>query len=136
MIQRIHVDYNVYLLGAKDDFDYAELIRLKANSSNVVNLSGKLSLLQSAALMEDAKMNYVNDSAPLHLCSAMNAHVTAFFLSTTTQFGFVPVSDQSTIVETKIELDCRPCGSHGYMQCPKGHFKCALTIEMNDVKVV
>lgn len=70
-------------------------------------------------------MNYVNDSAPLHLASAVNAPVTAVFCSTVPAFGFTPLSDFSKIVETKHELDCRPCGLHGFHACPKGHFKCA-----------
>jgi ADP-heptose:LPS heptosyltransferase len=135
LIERTPYNYSIYLLGASEDFDYAEEIKEKANHTNVINLSGKLTLLQSAALMEKAKMNYVNDSAPMHICSAMNAPVTVFYLSTIPAFGFVPVSDNSTIIETKENLDCRPCGIHGYMQCPKGHFRCALTIDMKDIAV-
>jgi len=74
--------------------------------------------------MSEAKMNYTNDSAPMHLCSAMNAPVTAVFCSTIPEFGFGPLSEKSFIVETHEKLDCRPCGLHGYNQCPKGHFKC------------
>jgi len=83
------------------------------------------SLLQSAALMKGAIMNYVNDSAPLHLASAMNAPVTAVFLSTVPQFGFTPLSDNSSVCETSLDLPCRPCGLHGKGACPEGHFKCA-----------
>lgn len=93
------------------------------------NLAGKLSLLQTAALMRDAAMNYVNDSAPLHIASAMNAPVTAVFCSTVPAFGFGPLRENGRVVETAEKLDCRPCGLHGYASCPKGHFKCALGIE-------
>ena len=70
-------------------------------------------------------MNYVNDSAPLHLASSMNAPVTAVFLSTIPQFGFTPLSDDSTVSETSLNLPCRPCGLHGKKACPEGHFRCA-----------
>jgi heptosyltransferase-2 len=73
-------------------------------------------------------MIYFNDSAPMHLASAMNAPVTAVFCSTIPEFGFGPLSDVSLIVQTDEKLDCRPCGLHGYRSCPKGHFKCATTI--------
>ena len=99
----------------------------------VFNLAGKLSLLETAALMQNAEMNFVNDSAPLHIASAMNAKVTAIFCSTIPAFGFTPLSDKSTLVETKAMLDCRPCGLHGYKSCPEGHFKCAYSIEIKDV---
>ena len=119
---------SVYLLGAASDHEYAEAIRNKAKHPGVVNLSGKLSFLESAALMQHAKMNFVNDSAPLHLASAINAPVTAIFCSTVPDFGFGPLSDRSFIVETAEPLTCRPCGLHGFKSCPQEHFKCALTI--------
>ncbi len=119
---------SVYLLGASSDVEYGEGIRGATKHSGVVNLSGKLSFLESAALMQHAVMNFVNDSAPLHLASAVNAPVTAVFCSTVPDFGFGPLSDRSFIVETTEALTCRPCGLHGYKSCPQGHFKCALTI--------
>jgi ADP-heptose:LPS heptosyltransferase len=129
LIQKIHGQVkSIFLLGAPADHHVCESIRLASAISSVVNISGKLSLLESAALMKDAKMNFVNDSAPMHLASAMNAPVTAIYCSTVPSFGFGPLSDQSHIVETKEKLDCRPCGLHGYKDCPKGHFKCAYTI--------
>src|SRR5262249_1470342 len=125
----------VYLIGSHQDFELCESIlkNISSEKSNVFNLAGKLSFLESAALMKNAKMNYVNDSAPMHLASAVNAPVTAVFCSTVPSFGFGPLSDASRIVETKAELTCRPCGLHGFMACPQGHFKCAWTIEAKDI---
>jgi heptosyltransferase-2 len=73
-------------------------------------------------------MNYVNDSAPMHFASAVNAPVTAIYCSTIPAFGYGPLSDNSNIVETHEQLSCRPCGLHGYKACPQGHFKCAFGI--------
>jgi len=123
----------IYLLGALSDHEICEWIKNNSSYKEVVNLSGKLSLLESAALMKDAEMNYVNDSAPLHIASAMNAPVTAIFCSTTPAFGFGPLSDRSRIIETNEKLNCKPCGLHGYAACPQGHFKCALTIAVTNL---
>lgn len=125
--QKMHV----YLLGAKNDIAVCNQIMEASGLSNSINLAGRLTFLESAALMKDAAMNYVNDSAPMHFASAMNAAVTAIFCSTVPAFGFTPLSDNSTIVETDQPLDCRPCGLHGYSACPEKHFKCALTIDKN-----
>ncbi len=125
--------YAIYLLGGKDNVAESEMLQSSANNKNVIILAGKLSFLQSAALMKYATMNYVNDSAPLHFASAINAPVTAIFCSTVPSFGFTPVSDKSFIVESKQPLKCRPCGLHGYKACPLGHFKCAHTIETRQV---
>lgn len=113
----------VYLLGASNDRELCE--EIQSADGNVLTLAGELSLLQSAALMKNAEMNYTGDSAPMHLCSAMNAPITAVFCSTIPEFGFGPLSDRSYVVETHELLDCRPCGLHGYRACPKGHFNCS-----------
>jgi len=126
-------DLKIYLLGGPGDFAACEALKLACKHQSVQNLAGKLTLLDSAALMKDATMNYVNDSAPMHMASAMNAPVTAIFCSTIPAFGFGPLSDNSKIVETKVKLDCRPCGLHGFKTCPKKHFKCALTIQVEQI---
>ena len=122
-------EYKIYLLGGKENMADCEQLKRSSTNANVEVLTGRQSFLRSAALMKTAVMNYVNDSAPLHFASAMNAPVTAIFCSTVPAFGFTPLSDRSYIVETKVALSCRPCGLHGYRSCPEGHFKCALTIE-------
>jgi heptosyltransferase-2 len=126
----------IFLLGAPADSHVCESIRLASSVAHVTNLAGKLNFLQSAALMKGAKMNFVNDSAPMHLASAMNAPVTAIYCSTVPSFGFGPLSDQSVIVETQEKLSCRPCGLHGYRDCPKGHFKCAYSIQIDQLNAL
>ncbi len=119
----------IYLLGGNSDHAISELIIKNSAHKNIVNLCGKLSLLQSAALMQKAKMNYVNDSAPLHLASATNSPVTAFFCSTVKEFGFYPLSDNSKVIDAG-EMECRPCGMHGHKACPLGHFNCSKLIDI------
>jgi len=128
-ISRLPSDLVVYLCGAPGDNHLCEEILKSSNNLLVMNLSGKLSFLQSAALMKDALMNYTNDSAPMHFASAMNAPVAAVFCSTIPAFGFGPLSDKKFMIEIKEPLDCRPCGLHGYKACPKGHFNCAYKID-------
>lgn len=128
-LKKLPANYKVYLLGGPGDYEACQSIAQQSNYKEIINLAGMLSLKQTAALMSDAEMNYVNDSAPLHLASAMNAPVTAIFCSTVPRFGFFPVSDNSKIVETEFDLDCRPCGLHGFNECPLGHFNCAHTID-------
>ncbi|AMR26314.1 heptosyltransferase [Hymenobacter psoromatis] len=119
----------VYLLGGPPDTAACERLA-EAARPGLVNLAGKLSLPASAALMRGAVLNYVNDSAPLHLCSAVDAPVCAVFCSTVPRFGFGPLSTFSRVVEHPGPLACRPCGLHGHARCPLGHFRCALEIEM------
>ena len=129
LIDHFPADLMIYLLGGKDDASFCESIQKKAKNKNVAVLAGKLNFLSSAALMKGAKMNYTNDSAPLHFASATDAPVTAIFCSTVPAFGFYPLSTKSFIVETDVPLACKPCSLHGLKACPLGHFKCAYTIE-------
>jgi heptosyltransferase-2 len=121
-------EVTIYLLGGPDDFKACDEIVKTVEDKQVINLAGKLSFLKSAALMKNAVMNYVNDSAPMHIASSVNAPVTAVYCSTVPKFGFGPLSDNSTIVETPLNLDCRPCGLHGKNACPKDDFECAESI--------
>ncbi|MBL7871823.1 MAG: glycosyltransferase family 9 protein [Cyclobacteriaceae bacterium] len=124
----------IYLLGAPSDKLICDRIVSEVGNARIINLAGKLSFLESAALMKGAMMNFVNDSAPMHLGSAMNAPVTAIYCSTVPSFGFGPLSDKSFIVQTKEKLSCRPCGLHGHKACPEGHFKCATTIASSSLQ--
>lgn len=132
LIRLLPANHTVYLLGAPGDVQTAELLKQSA-SGKVVNLCGKLSFLQSAALMQGAVMNYVNDSAPMHLCSAVDAPVCAVYCSTVPGFGYGPLSSRSYIVENPGNLPCRPCGIHGHKSCPQQHFACAMEINVNEM---
>lgn len=146
LIEKLPGDLSIYLMGGKSDIDLCTHIkwniinhvpRLRTAEEPTIHIiAGQLSFLESAALMQNARMNFVNDSAPLHFASAMNAPVAAMFCSTVPAFGFSPLSDKSFVFETTEKLDCRPCGLHGYKQCPKGHFKCALIDIDSVVKIL
>ncbi|MGV3630816.1 MAG: glycosyltransferase family 9 protein [Bacteroidota bacterium] len=129
--QKLAQKGKVYLTGGPGDFELCERLKNKIQSENCYNLAGKFSFLQSAALFSKAEMNYVNDSGPLHFCSAVNAPVTAFFCSTIPDFGFGPLSENATVVETSEPLSCKPCGLHGYKSCPKKHFLCGESIKID-----
>jgi|TARA_B110000285_G_scaffold230271_1_gene296566 ADP-heptose:LPS heptosyltransferase len=120
-----NLEIKIYLIGSEQDRGLNDWIISRSNNRSAESLAGHLTLLESAALMGSAKMNYVNDSAPMHLASAINAPTTAIFCSTIPDFGFGPLSDNQKIIQTDKKLACRPCGLHGKMACPKGHFDCS-----------
>ncbi|TDB68286.1 glycosyltransferase family 9 protein [Arundinibacter roseus] len=120
----------IYILGSPDDKTLGEDILKKAHrTGRSENLCGRLSFLESAALMKTAQMNFVNDSAPMHMASALNAPVCAVYCSTIPDFGFGPLSENSRVLEITDSLPCRPCGLHGHRACPEGHFRCAVEIK-------
>lgn len=145
LLASLPMDQRIFLLGGPGDKALCEDLRRRVNAQRAAHahipgqeelvqvLAGELTLLGTAAVMERAAMNHVNDSAPLHIASAMNAPVTAVFCSTVPSFGFGPLRENGHVVETTELLDCRPCGLHGHKACPKGHFKCALGIDARAV---
>ncbi len=132
-LTKIDPKYTVVLLGSKQDHQLCEQIKFAAKEVHaklqISNLCGTLNIVESARVMKQAVMNYVNDSAPMHIASAVNAAVCAIYCSTIPDFGFGPLSEHSFIVQYKGSLDCRPCGLHGKKACPEHHFKCAGMIE-------
>ncbi len=117
----------VVVVGGQDDVGLGEEIQRAATGANgrqrVVNACGKLTLRQSAALIGRASALVTNDSAPLHLATAMGTPVVALFGPTVTEFGFGPVRPGDVALGID-GLQCRPCSSHGPPRCPLGHHRC------------
>jgi lipopolysaccharide heptosyltransferase II len=124
----------IVVVGGRDDVGVGEEIERAATGGNgrrqVVNVCGKLTLRQSTALIGKAALLVTNDSAPLHLATAMGTPVVALFGPTVTEFGFGPLRAGDIALGVD-GLLCRPCSSHGPPQCPLGHHRCMrdLTVE-------
>ena len=120
------LDHRIVVLGGASDTSLAteivDVMRQRGRAS-VVDATGGLSLLASAALLSRARVLVTNDSAPLHLASAMNTPTIAVFGPTIPAFGFGPLSTRQVVVENH-ELTCRPCHAHGPQQCPLTHWRC------------
>jgi len=128
LINAVPTNYTIYLMGAPNETALCEEILSGSSRGGVINIAGQLNLLEAAALIKGAGLNYVNDSAPMHLASATNAPVAAIYCSTIPAFGYGPLSDTQFVVETLEHLPCKPCGLHGKKLCPLGHFNCGYTI--------
>jgi heptosyltransferase-2 len=98
----------------------------------VVDLSGRTTLRQAAALIARANVVISNDSAPVHLASLQHVPVIAVFGPTVPEFGFAPFGPDGHVIERK-ELACRPCSAHGTVTCPLGTHECMTTITVDTV---
>lgn len=127
-INRMADEADIYLIGGgRDDIILCQEIVDKLDRPDIVNTAGQLSLLASAALIEQLDLLLCNDSAPLHMANAMKTPVFAFFGPTVKRFGCYPYQPNDNILE--IDLYCRPCTKHGSKICPEGHFRCMKEIE-------
>jgi heptosyltransferase-2 len=128
--------FGVVLLGGPDDAARCgaveAMIRAGSPGVPVVNAAGKLTLLQSAALMDNCAVVLTNDSGLMHVASARKRPLVAVFGSTVRQLGFAPYGRQSIVVE-RPEVPCRPCTGIGRTRCPQGHFRCMLDISDDQV---
>ena len=125
----------IVVLGGNDDRALANAIGAAVHTAGgpqVVDAVGRLSLLASAALLQRARVLITNDSAPLHLASAMNTPTIAMFGPTVPGFGFGPLAERRRVVEEQ-GLVCRPCDAHGPQRCPLGHWNCMRNISAERV---
>src|SRR5574341_1245749 len=104
----------VIFMGSEEDEKLAAEICGLTQSKPVV-ACGKLSLLESAALLSKCKLLLANDTAPVHMAVAMKKPVIEIYGSTIPGFGFYPYGKGHVIIEK--DLTCRPCGIHGHQKC-------------------
>lgn len=81
-----------------------------------------LPLRAAAAVLARARVAVTNDSAALHLAQAAGTTTVALFGPTHPRLGFGPRGPHD--VTLGIELDCRPCSTHGGARCPRAHHRC------------
>lgn len=126
----------VVLVGGPEDTPVGETIIREATGGSpggmMANASGRLTLRESAALIQRAGVLVTNDSAPLHLAQAVGTPTVAIFGSTVPAFGFGPRGPRDVVVGVD-GLACRPCSAHGPRACPLHHHLCMQSLPVEDV---
>jgi heptosyltransferase-2 len=125
------LDAPVVVLGGRDDAALADQV-VAAAPGRAYSAAGTLGLRTSAALIARAGVLVTNDSAPLHLATAVGTPVVAIFGPTVPAFGFGPRGPRDVIVEHP-SLACRPCSAHGPQVCPLGHHRCMRELSVATV---
>jgi heptosyltransferase-2 len=125
------LDARVAIIGSGADSTLASEI-LSIAGARAMDCTGRLSLLASAELIGRASVLVTNDSAPLHLASAMATPTVALFGPTVPEFGFGPLAPSARVIG-RTELACRPCDRHGPRKCPLGHWRCMREITPRQV---
>jgi len=116
----------VVLVGAPAERELCEQITSEAGNG-AINLCGKTTISELAALMSVAEVVFCNDSGALHVASLAGAPVVTIFGPTVPSQGYAPWNPRARIVEES-ELGCRPCGAHGHQECPIGTHDCMKRI--------
>ncbi|MGB5896269.1 MAG: glycosyltransferase family 9 protein [Ignavibacteriaceae bacterium] len=123
----------VVLIGGDNDKSLCDEISYNLNYS-VENLAGKFSVTETIHLLRGAKLLITNDSAPTHMGMCADIPVLTIYCSTVPGFGFYPYNYKSRYLSYD-KLDCKPCGIHGYGECPVKSFDCGYKLLPDDILI-
>lgn len=116
------------LLGGPEDKFLEELVQI--DPKRVINMSGKLSLLESACVVAASQALVSNDTGLMHVAEQLGKPCLA--LMGPAPFGF-PSRASTQIFE--INLSCRPCSKHGQGPCVNAEYQKCLRDIKPDVVV-
>ena len=136
LLGRLPETARLVIVGAAADRPLADAIRTAAATRSlkdrIVDATGQLPLLASAALIGRCAVLVSNDSAPVHLASAMGTPTVALFGPTTPALGFGPLAPRALALDEST-LPCRPCHAHGPASCPLVHWRCMRQLDVTRV---
>ena len=127
-------DYQFIILGGERDLFCQELVGVAP--ARVINLAGKLSLLESCAAIFYSKLVISADTGLIHVADLLN--IRGILLLGPTAFGRTS-GEQIRVLET--EIGCRPCSKDGRGKCKQDVYqKCLIEITprmvANEVKKI
>lgn len=127
------IETPIVLLGGLEDVDRGQAL---VQPGKVYNLCGKLSLSDSARLVEKSYCLLTNDTGMMHIASSGKTPIVSVWGNTVPAFGMFPYRpndlDSFRIHEVH-DLKCRPCSKIGFQECPKGHFKCMKNQDSEEI---
>ena len=117
-------NFNLFIIGGKDDFEAASQLK------NVINLCGKLTLIQSAVLMKNCLLTISNDTGPMHLSYAVGTPVIGLFSNWDFPKTWHPPEDNLNVALRAENIPCTVCLKE---KCPYDNM-CIKQIEVSEVK--
>ena len=118
-------DFKFIIFGGKDNIAYNSYFD---NIKNSFNLTGKLSLIETAALINECKIFVTNDTGPMHIADALKKEIIAIF-GPTDPNETPPFQMNKFIVYENLE--CSPCKKR---ECPLKHNKCMENISVEKIE--
>lgn len=139
------LNLNTVLTGTQEDKEFNDKLISRCKVAKPLNLAGKLSLTQTAALSKNAKLFFGIDSAPMHIAASQGVPCVAVFgPSGVFNWGAwdnllfeceynakngVQSMGKNTMIQ--VNWDCAPCGQAG---CDNTRVsKCLLEIKAEDI---
>ena len=125
----INLQYQIILIGGNEDRIICG--ELQVGFENSVHITaGGFSFIETIELLKKTILLICNDSAPTHLGMCADIPILTIYCSTIPEFGFYPYNKKSDYISFD-ELNCKPCGIHGFNHCPVENFDCAKLLDAN-----
>ncbi len=115
--------FQVVITGSPGDRELAGKI-VALTDTPLLNLSGRTSLADLAALLKEARLAVTTDTGPMHLAAALGTPVAALF-GPTAPWRTGPFGEGHEVV--RLTLPCSPCFQR---QCPEPRCLTELTPEL------
>ena len=117
---------DIVISGTNEESGIAEEMS-KLMKEESINISGRTTIKQSAAVIEKSALLIANDGGMVHLASAMNVPTAAIFGPQDPE-RFGPWSEKSVVFHKKV--DCFPCSQK---KCKRRDNPCVNRIETEEV---
>jgi len=128
LADRLSREYNarIVFVGGKGERQSAKSVMSLMNGE-AVNLSGRTTLGQLAAVLQRADLFVGHDSGPMHIAAACGTKVIGLFGPTSPE-RFGPYGDRCCAL--RMETDCPPCMKD---ECKNPGYRCIDRISVDDV---
>ena len=131
-----NTNLNIVFVGSgKIDDEYYQGLEKILNTNKVFNLSSKINSIELLALLQNSKLNILNDSFPLQLAQYTSCKALALFGPTNPNEVLLPISNIFTIITKSF---CKFCYDHRYSKnslmynCPNHICSKFYEISLND----
>ncbi|MDP2924661.1 MAG: glycosyltransferase family 9 protein [Candidatus Omnitrophota bacterium] len=127
LIERIlrQYDVKIILIGSKGESDLAKSLEL-GQPLRLIDLIGKTTLKQLAALLKRCNLFVGADSGVMHIAATQNTPIIVIWGGQNKPSHWRPLADEVTIIHKTV--DCSPCG---LKHCRE--LKCLKAIEVQEV---
>ena len=120
--------YKIILAGSAADRKNAQKIR--KIEENCVDLTGKTTLTEAAAVIRTAALLVTADSGLMHLAYAVGTATVSLF-GPSDQKKWAPIGKNHVVIDK--ELECSPCAMFGHTPRCRKNASCMSSISASDV---
>lgn len=120
LIHKEYPDWGIVITGEKSEYEFCKQFKI---DECVYNFAGRTSIPQLAVIIKNARAVITNDSAVLHIASAVDTPTLAIF-GPSDEFKYGPLAENSMVLRR--HFPCAPCEK---AQCKFGDKRCLTAIK-------